>query len=127
MSEARASGPALCVVLEGWDAEARQRDPPARRSRSDPRTRASRQVRHPHPDEAASPILTGFAPALPGPRGHAVSTGVSMAGARRRVEAAQRERVGRAYQSITAFEHELAWAGTVRQAWLHISAEEQAA
>jgi AMP-polyphosphate phosphotransferase len=121
-------GPALCVVLEGWDAAGKGSAIRRLVEPLDPRHVAVMQFAAPTASELRHHFLHRFAPALPGRGGMSVLDrswyGRVLV---ERVEGfATETEWRRAYQSITAFEHELALAGTVFvKLWLHVSAEEQ--
>jgi polyphosphate kinase 2 (PPK2 family) len=121
-------GPALCIVLEGWDAAGKGSAIRRLVAPLDPRHVHVVQFSAPTPSELRHHFLHRFAPALPGRGGMAVLDrswyGRVLV---ERVEGlASETEWRRAYQSITAFEHELALTGTVFvKLWLHVSEEEQ--
>jgi polyphosphate kinase 2 (PPK2 family) len=121
-------GPALTVVMEGWDASGK--------GGTIKRLVAPLDIRHvrvasyaaPTPDEKRHHYLKRFCPALPGLGGMTVYDrswyGRVLV---ERVEGfATEEQWRRAYYEIVAFERSLAAEGTIIvKFWLHISAEEQ--
>jgi polyphosphate kinase 2 (PPK2 family) len=121
-------GPALCVVLEGWDAAGKGSAIRRLVEPLDPRHVNVVQFAAPTPSEMQHHFLHRFAPALPG-RGEMAVLDRSWYG---RVLVERVDRLAsetqwrRAYLSIAAFERELVLAGTVFvKLWLHISAAEQ--
>ena len=121
-------GPALCIVVEGWDASGKGSVIRRLVEPLDPRHVHVVQFGAPTPEERRRHFLHRFAPALPGRGGMAVLDrswyGRVLV---ERVEGfATEAQWRRAYRSIIAFEHELVEADTVFvKLWLHISEAEQ--
>jgi polyphosphate kinase 2 (PPK2 family) len=125
---AKALGPPLCVVFEGWDASGKGGAIKRLTAPLDPRHVRVAQFAAPSPDEKRHHFLHRFWPALPGWGGMSVYDrswyGRVLV---ERVEGfATAAQWGRAYEEIAGFERGLAEEGTILvKVWLHISPEEQ--
>jgi polyphosphate kinase 2 (PPK2 family) len=121
-------GPALVVVMEGWDASGKGGAIKRLLAPLDSRHVRVASYAAPTPDEKRHHYLKRFWVALPGVGGMTVFDrswyGRVLV---ERVEGfATEEEWRRAYDEIVAFEHTLAAAGTIfAKFWLHISPEEQ--
>ena len=121
-------GPALCVLLEGWDASGKGSAIRRLVEPLDPRHVHVVQFAAPTPAELRHHFLYRFAPALPGRGGMAVldRSWYGRVLVERVDGLASETDWRRAYLSIAAFERELVLAGTAFvKLWLHVSAEEQ--
>ena len=121
-------GPALCVLLEGWDAAGKGSAIRRLVEPLDPRHVHVVQFAAPTPAELRHHFLYRFAPALPGRGGMAVldRSWYGRVLVERVDGLASETEWRRAYLSIAAFERELVLAGTAFvKLWLHVSAEEQ--
>jgi polyphosphate kinase 2 (PPK2 family) len=121
-------GPALTVVLEGWDASGKGGAIKRLTAPLDPRHVRVASYAAPTPDEKRHHYLQRFCPALPGLGGMTVFDrswyGRVLV---ERVEGfATEEQWRRAYDEIGVFERSLAAEGMILvKFWLHISADEQ--
>jgi polyphosphate kinase 2 (PPK2 family) len=121
-------GPALAVLLEGWDASGKGGAIKRLTAPLDPRQVRVASYAAPTPDEKRHHYLQRFCPALPGLGGMTVFDrswyGRVLV---ERVEGfATEEQWRRAYDEIGAFERSLAAEGMILvKFWLHMSAEEQ--
>ena len=121
-------GPALCVLLEGWDAAGKGSAIRRLVEPLDPRHAHVVQFAAPTEAESRHHFLWRFAPALPARGGMAVldRSWYGRVLVERVDRLASETEWRRAYLSIAAFERELVLSGTVFvKLWLHISAEEQ--
>jgi AMP-polyphosphate phosphotransferase len=128
IGEAKALGPPLCVVFEGWDAGGKGGCIKRLVSPLDPRHVRVAQFAAPTFDEKRHHFLWRFWPALPGWGGMAVfdRSWYGRVLVERVEDFATQEQWERAYLEIAEFEQALVAEGTVLvKFWLHLSEDEQ--
>jgi len=127
-SDSPALGPAVCVLLEGWDASGKGGAIKRLVAPLDPRHVRVAQFAAPSHDEKRHHFLHRFEPAVPGLGGMAVfdRTWYGRVLVERVEEFATEEQWRRAFDEINNFETLLVNEGTILvKFWMHISQEEQ--